>query len=173
MPVGPLTNIAEFFTAYPELKRRIARIYMMGGASQKIEFNILCDCRAANIVFQSGVPITMVPLDITTKVRISSQKLKSYCQNHKLLEVVQSFLEFGTLPDSDCMHDPCTVLAYVYPEIFQNRLVYAEAVEEGDEEGRLILRDLAPPPEWSPIDFIDNCDAEIVIQKILEGLIQK
>ena len=73
IPVGPLTNIAHAIMVYPNLKKLIKRIIFMGGAkyggnmTTTAEFNIWADPEAAKIVFASGIPLTMVGLDVTTK----------------------------------------------------------------------------------------------------------
>jgi purine nucleosidase/pyrimidine-specific ribonucleoside hydrolase len=70
-PIGPLTNIALVLRIYPELAGRIAHLSIMGGsigegnATVSAEFNIYADPEAADIVFRSGVPITMMGLDVT------------------------------------------------------------------------------------------------------------
>ena len=70
-PIGPLTNIALLLRLYPELAPRIAHLCLMGGSigegntTASAEFNIYADPEAADIVFQSGVPITMIGLDVT------------------------------------------------------------------------------------------------------------
>ena len=70
-PIGPLTNIALLLRLYPELTPRIAHLSIMGGSigegntTVSAEFNIYADPEAADIVFRSGVPITMIGLDVT------------------------------------------------------------------------------------------------------------
>lgn len=70
-PVGPLTNIALLLLTHPELRSRIAHLSIMGGSigegntTVSAEFNIYADPEAADIVFRSGVPITMMGLDVT------------------------------------------------------------------------------------------------------------
>lgn len=71
IPTGPLTNIALVLSAYPELKPNIREIVLMGGSTGRgndtpyAEFNIRVDPDAADIVFCSGVPVTMCGLNIT------------------------------------------------------------------------------------------------------------
>jgi pyrimidine-specific ribonucleoside hydrolase len=71
IPTGPLTNIAQLLLAAPALVPKIARVCLMGGAMREgnwtpaAEFNIWVDPEAARIVFRSGLPITMVGLDVT------------------------------------------------------------------------------------------------------------
>jgi inosine-uridine nucleoside N-ribohydrolase len=70
-PIGPLTNIALLLRLHPELAPRIAHICLMGGSigdgntTASAEFNIYADPEAAAIVFEAGVPITMLGLDVT------------------------------------------------------------------------------------------------------------
>lgn len=71
VPTGPLTNIALFLGAHPELRSRIARICLMGGSmgegnwTASAEFNIWVDPDAAACVFGSGIPVTQVTIDVT------------------------------------------------------------------------------------------------------------
>ena len=70
-PIGPLTNIALLLRLYPRLASRISHICLMGGSigegntTASAEFNIVADPEAAEAVFRSGVPITMIGLDVT------------------------------------------------------------------------------------------------------------
>ncbi|HSM71742.1 MAG TPA: nucleoside hydrolase [Anaerolineales bacterium] len=84
--VGPLTNIAEAIQKDPSITSNIKEIFIMGGAvnvdgnvgnsgvgidNQHAEWNIYIDPAAANIVFESGIPITLVPLDATRDVPVT------------------------------------------------------------------------------------------------------
>ncbi len=70
-PIGPLTNIALLLRLHPGLAPRIAHLCIMGGSigegntTASAEFNIYADPEAADIVFRSGVPITMIGLDVS------------------------------------------------------------------------------------------------------------
>jgi inosine-uridine nucleoside N-ribohydrolase len=70
-PIGPLTNIALLLRLYPDLAARIAHVCLMGGSigegntTASAEFNIVADPEAADVVFRSGIPITMIGLDVT------------------------------------------------------------------------------------------------------------
>ena len=73
VPVGPLTNIALFLARHPEAVEAVERIVLMGGAiaegnvTPAAEFNIWADPEAARRVFSSGLPVTMIGLDVTHK----------------------------------------------------------------------------------------------------------
>ncbi|MFF5448653.1 nucleoside hydrolase [Streptomyces sp. NPDC012888] len=71
VPTAPLTNIALLLTRYPEVAGRIREIVLMGGSTERgnrtpaAEFNVHVDPEAADIVFRSGVPVTMCGLNVT------------------------------------------------------------------------------------------------------------
>lgn len=71
VPTAPLTNIALLLTRHPDSAARIREIVLMGGSTERgnrtpaAEFNIMTDPEAADIVFRSGVPLTMCGLNVT------------------------------------------------------------------------------------------------------------
>jgi len=73
-PIGPLTNIAMAIRKEPKFAKTVKELVIMGGAIKEngnvtpmAEFNIYVDPHAAHIVFHSGIPITLIPLDVTHK----------------------------------------------------------------------------------------------------------
>ncbi len=97
LTLGPLTNIAEAFQSSPAIIANIEHIYVMGGAvnvpgnvsdsgsteNMAAEFNIYIDPYAANVVFASGAPVTLVPLDATNYVPVD-QDLYQHLQASQL-----------------------------------------------------------------------------------------
>lgn len=82
IPTGPLSNIAAAILKDPEGVKKVREVVLMGGAvmvpgniTAVAEFNIWYDPDAARIVFNSGLPITMVGLDVTTKVEMNATHL--------------------------------------------------------------------------------------------------
>ena len=84
LALGPLTNVGAALDATPALAENIAMIYVMGGAvdvdgsfvseeNSVAEWNIYCDPHAARLVFESGAPITLVPLDATNDVPVTPE----------------------------------------------------------------------------------------------------
>jgi inosine-uridine nucleoside N-ribohydrolase len=71
VPTGPLTNVALLLERHPDVKERLDRIVWMGGAiaegnvTPAAEFNAFVDPEAAAAVFASGIPVTMIGLDVT------------------------------------------------------------------------------------------------------------
>jgi len=98
LAIGPLTTIAEAFDEQPNLKNKIRMIYQMGGAirvpgniqdvnpkldNKVAEWNIYIDPLAAQKVFHSGVPMTLVPLDVTNQVPIDYSFYQHIKKNNK------------------------------------------------------------------------------------------
>jgi pyrimidine-specific ribonucleoside hydrolase len=82
LALGPLTNVGAALDAKPELAEKIEMIYIMGGAvdvpgsavsedNTSAEWNIFSDPYAARLTFESGAPITLVPLDATNDVPVT------------------------------------------------------------------------------------------------------
>ncbi|MEO0763027.1 MAG: nucleoside hydrolase, partial [Pseudomonadota bacterium] len=97
-PLGPLTNIATAFTRAPDVVERVGGIVLMGGAYFEVgnitpaaEFNIYVDPEAAEIVFRSGVPITVLPLDVTHKALVTKARNEAFRAAGRVGPVVASW----------------------------------------------------------------------------------
>jgi purine nucleosidase len=131
VPTGPLTNIALFLARYPGLESRIERIVLMGGAigegntTPAAEFNIWVDPDAAAQVFAAGVPITMVPLDVTEQLRTGPARLRRLAglgnrAGAAVLDLLQPVAATGRRMT---LHDPCVIAYLLRPDLFRGRRV--------------------------------------------------
>jgi pyrimidine-specific ribonucleoside hydrolase len=134
IPTGPLTNVAKFLQEYPELKERIARFSLMGGSiglgntTPAAEFNVYVDPEAAREVFESGLPITMIGLDVTHQAGAGPAERENLRSLGRIGGVVAELLEFfaGTYEriygfDSPPLHDPVAVAAVLEPALLKAR----------------------------------------------------
>ena len=136
--LGPLTNIALALVREPKIASRIKRIVAMGGGffeggnvTPAAEFNIYVDPHAARLVLESGIPVTLVPLDcthqaLTTKARVEKfRQMKNQAgpATAQLLDFFERFDEqkYGT--DGGPLHDPCVIAWLLRPELFTSREV--------------------------------------------------
>jgi inosine-uridine nucleoside N-ribohydrolase len=134
VPVGPLTNVALFLREHPELKERVARISLMGGSiglgntTPAAEFNVYVDPEAAREVFECGLPVTMIGLDVTHRAGAGPaqrERLRSLGQHGG---VVAELLEFFAATyervygfDAPPLHDPVAVAAVLEPALLETR----------------------------------------------------
>ena len=145
IPTGPLTNIGSLLLLYPHLKSKIARISLMGGGIEfgnwtpAAEFNILVDPEAADIVFRSGLPITMSGLDVTQKALVFPEDFERIraLQNPVAIVVaewLQFFYQFHrTLGYAGApVHDAVAVTALVKPEILTMQKLFVQIEKTGD-----------------------------------------
>jgi purine nucleosidase len=136
--LGPHTNLALAMVKAPDIVPRIREIVLMGGAvfeggnsTPSAEFNLLVDPHAADVVFRSGVPITVMPLDVshkalTTRVRIDRIRALGTpvaTAVVKMLEFFERYDEqkYGT--DGAPLHDPCVISFLLQPGLFKGRKV--------------------------------------------------
>jgi purine nucleosidase len=134
--LGPLTNVAAAFLKAPDIKEKVAELVLMGGGffeggniTPAAEFNIFVDPDAASIVFKSGVPLVMMPLDVTHKVLTTRQRVEKIRAIGTgpavaLVEMLEFFERFDIEKygsDGGPLHDP-TVIAYlIRPALFSGR----------------------------------------------------
>lgn len=126
--IGPMTNIAIAISLYPQLKQQIKHIWFMGGAvaggnvSSTAEFNIWVDPTSAKMVTESGIPMTMVGLDVTTKAvlgREDEQELRAFGSKASVLSADILEYMFKRCKDGGedaLMHDALALAAAVIPE---------------------------------------------------------
>jgi inosine-uridine nucleoside N-ribohydrolase len=132
---GPLTNVATALQRDPGLVQRLQRVVLMGGAiglgnvTPAAEFNIAADPEAARALFECGVPITMVPLEVTHRALATPQVIEriaalDFPLAHICVELLQFFAEtylrvFGFA--APAVHDPCAVAWQIDPTMVPAR----------------------------------------------------
>ncbi|MBR4015742.1 MAG: nucleoside hydrolase [Anaerotignum sp.] len=142
---GPLTNVAALLLAHPELKSKIAHISFMGGGVQygnwtpAAEFNILVDPEAADVVFRSGIPITMAGLDVTEKALIFPEDFERIrTLDNPVAAIVAEWLEFFYLFHRNLgykgapLHDAVAVAVLVKPELMESQELFVQVETIGD-----------------------------------------
>jgi inosine-uridine nucleoside N-ribohydrolase len=133
--VGPLTNVATALQRAPDIAGRIDRISIMGGAiglgnwTPSAEFNNYADPEAAEVVVTSGVPVTLVPLEVTHLALATEPVLERIAAlGTPVARMSEALLRFFTdtyrevfgFP-APAVHDPCAVAAIIDPTIVPTR----------------------------------------------------
>ena len=136
--LGPLTNIASALLKAPDIAERIEEIVLMGGAYFEVgnitpsaEFNIYVDPEAADIVFKSGLAITVMPLDVTHKALVTQPRNDAFralgsAVGKATAEMTNFFERFDKEKYGSAgapLHDPCVTAYLIKPELFKGRFI--------------------------------------------------
>lgn len=135
VPIGPMTNIAMLLKVYPEVKANIKEIVFMGGSMSRgnrgvmSEFNIAVDPEAAQIVFSSGLKITMVGLEMGNGAVVQLEDTGKMRDINKIGFMISSLFKkyrSSTLKKGFAMYDVHAIAYLLHPEIYETKDTYIE-----------------------------------------------
>ena len=144
--LGPQTNIATALNADPGLAPLVRALVMMGGSltggniTPAAEFNVYVDPEAARIVFQSGIPITMVGLDVTRKTALTDQHVATLEAHRNPVSQAAALIGKNSLahhrsqglPSGPNMHDSVAVASFLDPAIVTTESFYVDVETSGE-----------------------------------------
>jgi purine nucleosidase len=147
LAIGPLTNLAQTISCFSEFRSRVKRLYLMGGAywMDYSEHNIEMDVLAAKIVFESGIPITAIGLDVTLRVWVTETQVEQIRDlpnglGSMLEEQIRRWWRFlGRNRNNP--HDPLAALAMVRPDLFSFETCDVAVCMAQDQRGHLVRLD--------------------------------
>ena len=165
--LGPLSNIATAIQRAPDIKPAIAEIVLMGGGffeggniTPTAEFNIYVDPQAADIVFKSGLPLTIMPLDVTHKALTNKARVDAFrALETNVGRMTAEWTNFFERFDKEKygskgapLHDP-TVIAYlIEPDLFSGRHINVEVETQSELTMGMTVADW-----WGVTDRAPNC----------------
>lgn len=143
LAVGPLTNLAHAFLLHPEIIPNIKRIVIMGGghemgnATPVAEFNIYADPEAAKIVFEAGIPLYMVGLDVTMAQGITREETEHIFnsknpQTDLIYRILNERVEGSRYADQAFVHDAMTFLYMVDDNILSGDWYHVDLETKSD-----------------------------------------
>lgn len=170
---GPLTNLAWALDHRPEVEDRIERLYWMGGALEvqgnvqepghdgSAEWNAYWDPPAAARVWDSGIPITLFPLDATDQVPLDFEFISAFGPRYRY-PLAAAAGTCWALTNGHALRtglpyyawDTLTVAAMVHPELCSWREVSCRVVSSGESAGRTLI-----DPAGRPVLSADRVDA--------------
>ncbi|HPE49093.1 MAG TPA: nucleoside hydrolase [Hyphomonas sp.] len=145
---GPMTNVAAALVLDPSIARGISRLVLMAGADSEggnitphAEFNVFADPHAAAIVFEAGIPATVMSLDVTHTVRAELpriERLKALRSEKasimiRLLEAANELEARWKEGRKAPMHDPSTVAFLLAPQLFTSTPATVSVVTDAGE----------------------------------------
>jgi purine nucleosidase len=127
LAIGPLTNVALAMLKEPRLAKNLAHLTIMGGVLRGpellglwiAEHNIVCDPEAAHVVLSSGAPMTLVPLDVTTRCTVRTDhvaRLRAVGDpfHDAVAEQLERYPRFAK-QGSTFLHDPLAAAVVIEP----------------------------------------------------------
>ncbi|NRB29415.1 MAG: nucleoside hydrolase [Rhizobiaceae bacterium] len=165
--LGPLTNVAQALEKEPAIAERLAEIVLMGGGffeggniTPAAEFNIYVDPEAAKIVFNSGVKLTVMPLDVTHKALTSRDRVEAFrspgtrpgIATAELLDFFERYDEAKYGTNGGPLHDPNVIVWLLEPEIYSGRQINVEI-----ETDSPLTRGMTVADWWRVTDRAENC----------------
>lgn len=150
LAIGPMTNLAAVLAADGDVKRSIKHLYVAGGAvwskgnvNEATEFNFYRDPSAARRVLDSGLPITVVPLDVTGLVCLDQSHVAHLAASDgKIAQIAARVLEhglaFGGEPAAGkvFVHAAVAAGAMIWPELFMRTKMRLDVTTAGKQGGR-------------------------------------
>ena len=185
-PLGPLTNIASAILKQPKIVSRIKQIVLMGGAYFEVgnitptaEFNIFVDPDAAKIVFESGIDMVVMPLDVTHKAIVTGTRNEAFRQLKSPVGIaVAEMTDFFERFDKEKygssgapLHDPCVTAYLINPKIFSGKKINVEIETKSELTLGMTVADW-----WGVTDrkanafFVGDLDSEKFFNLLTERL---
>jgi inosine-uridine nucleoside N-ribohydrolase len=184
IPLGPLTNIALLLALHPQAAERIERIVLMGGAiaegnvTPAAEFNVWADPEAARRVFESGLDVTMIGLDVTHKALVGPAHYGRLRASGRVGSFVAELLEYFNVFhretygfDGSPIHDAVAVAHVLRPDLVETKHRHV-AVETHSElcRGRTVV-DLWRRTGNEPNAHVGvEIDADAFVELLLERI---
>jgi purine nucleosidase len=165
--LGPMTNVAMALVKAPEVARRIKQVVAMGGAYFEVgnitpaaEFNIYVDPEAADIVLKSGIPVTLLPLDVTHQALITAaRKARLLAQGNRTSRAVAEMIAFSEQFDlkkygwdGAPLHDPAVIAYLLQPGLYEGRHINVSV-----ETQSTLTRGMTVADYWRVTDRPANC----------------
>ena len=185
-PIGPLTNIATAFIKAPDVIDKVQDIILMGGAYFEVgnmtptaEFNIYVDPQAADIVFRSGVPITVLPLDVTHKALVTQPRNDAFralgtpvgIAVAQMTEFFERYDREKYGSDGAPLHDPCVTAYLIRPDLFTGRHVNVQVETTSELTMGMTVADWWGVTDHAPnAYFIGDLDADGFFSLLTERL---
>jgi purine nucleosidase len=140
--IGPLTNVAEAISSDDSFAPSLRHLYVMGGAfwMEQAEHNIKSDPEAADIVFRSGIPMTICGLDVTQRVRLREADMPQIREAASgigavLEDQVRRWWAYTGATENH-LHDPVAILPALRSELFRFEQCDVHVEVEGANPGR-------------------------------------
>lgn len=186
--VGSMTNLALAIMAAPEIASLVERVVVMGGAvtvpgnrTPVAEANICADPEAAAYVFQSGIPLTLVGLDVTMQTLLTREHLQQWRArdtkvSHFFADMCEVYMDaYATVGNvRGCgLHDPLAVGVVIDPTFVRTVPMHVEVDTSGGASDARTIGDRRAYPAKAPnVDVCLEVDHERFVSHFLQYVME-
>jgi inosine-uridine nucleoside N-ribohydrolase len=181
MPIGPLTNLGLALRIEPRLKEKIPQIVTMGGAyaTSFAEFNIKADPEAAFIVYEAGIPIKMIGLEVTDMAKVMQKDVNSIraigtpwaAAAADIMDIVVNIHSEHFGKEGGIIFDACAVAAVIEPEVVKTEPMHVTIELTGSHTRGCTVAALSRySKEQANVDVGVSIDRERFIEIMHESL---
>jgi len=185
---GPLTNVATAIRQDRTTMGQLQSITIMGGAIRvpgnvgpTTEFNFAVDPEAAAVVFEAGLPITLVPLDVTEQVILTRQAMETAPGAGKLQKFIREITGATIVfhrehegVDGMFLHDPLAVGTVVDPSFVRTQAMAVAVERQGELTAGMAVVDLRKRSQPTPTAMVCvEVEAARFLRMFAERVLQK
>jgi purine nucleosidase/pyrimidine-specific ribonucleoside hydrolase len=161
--IGPLTNLALALKNDARTFRKTGRIITMGGAfrvpgntGRVAEFNYYVDPEAAHLVLNSGIPVTVLPLDVTHQVVLMRKEMEYRAKRRAsdvamaVLRMTREYMRYHLATqgfNGGYLHDPVAAALAVAPDLVRTRTTHVDVETKGSFTRGMTVSDLRKPDD--------------------------
>lgn len=182
---APLTNVALLLKTFPDVKEKIEHIYIMGGSTLQgnitlaAEFNAYVDPEAMDIVFNSGLPITLSGLNLTeNKAYLTMDEINKIKDLGRVGVMASSILNFYTKAELEKgmtkipIHDACAVISLIAPELFTESSNYSIDVSLSNDQyrGMTYPDRRTDAPQKNKIKVLEDVDRDAFVKFLFDSI---
>ncbi len=186
--IGPLTNLALALKSGERTMRKLGRIVTMGGAFRVpgntgpvAEFNYFVDPEAAHAVLSSGIPITVIPLDVTHQVVLMRKELEYRATRRAsnvaltVLRMTRKYMRYHLATqgfNGGYLHDPMAVAVAVDPGLVKTRRTHVDVETKGEYTRGMTVADFSTrrPGKHGQVDVALSVDRDRFLRLFHERL---
>lgn len=185
--VAPLTNVALAIRREPRIVERVREVIVMGGAfdvpgntTPLAEFNIYVDPHAAHIVLHSGMPLTLIPWDITSKVLLTQQNVDHLLTidspvSRFIADATSFYIDFhrNYFGYAGCsINDPCALALVFRPELAEYESVFVDVeIDSPKSMGKTMADTLNVWKQGPNVRLVRSFDQEAFLALFMERMI--
>lgn len=184
--IGPLTNLAAILRERPVLLSRVGGIIVMGGAiwcpgniTRFAEFNFYRDSAAAAAVLSAGLPLTIVPLDVTRQVVMDESHLAHLSRgNTKAGDLLARMIRYPMEQQTEesargsfIIHDAVAIGVLLWPALFMRSRMGIQVLTSGEQTGR--SKPMVSKDKSRQVSVVISVNVGEFIENMLENLCQE